>query len=851
MKWNTFIQRYADIRLDERKPVSILFLHSFLLGFSTAFFFVAANSYFIKKVTVTDIPYAYIIAGILGFLMVQFFKYLIQKLGSVFSYFGILILFALTCFTLFIGHSYLDDKATSSLILAYTGFILIFPFSGLFVLGFSGICLQLFNLLQNKRLLALIGIGEVLASIVGYLAVPVITRFTNSVVQLFFISGIFILLAILPIWYIYKLNANKFTVKSHTKTPIGFTFSIFKKDTFYKSLAIVTFFSVMAVYFSDYAYLVSVRSLTILTGIEIANIIAALFCIIKTGELLFSFFSSNIISTKGMKFSLLLLPFILVLFSALSVFSFLIFNDVLFFIVVFFLMAKWSDRVLRKGVYTPATKVLYQVAEPHERIQVQTNIEGTISQLSIILSGIILVVVSKLQPNTNSYNFIYTMAFISLAFSVMWFIFVWFLYSHYKTKIHTYLHKIQNINTTSQANTQDKLFNQWLNHKENLLSETEKHLAQQTYQSIGLTDNIPTNKLEAFIAFYNPSLTNFLHQPDKEILNKQIIRLYYSNNNFFSRVLIIFYLKQNHQLTKFTILYELYEAADFEIKKIIVSSLNQLKYKASNNDSFYFYELCKVYVEEIIWCELAIDDIKNSSNKTLPELLEIYNTNCKNHLLDILKILYGNDAIHVVQQILNETNKATEGNIFAVELLDNILQPKVKEKVIPIFEPIPQHLRWSKLEKFCNIYHLSAQERIKEILGRNYKFIPVYIKQEALVCYNNMATDKNVIHAFSTSLLEEMKALSNKLMNYNYNDFYFIKQKLIAKLNLDLYFSKQQLQNFSQFAIVAANAKVVSYNHSSTEVEYYVKVETENKEFAFLDLIGMSLLFKLQQKQED
>lgn len=847
MKWKTLIQRYADIRSEEKKTVSILFFHSFLLGFSTAFFFVAANSYFIKKVIITDIPYAYIIAGILGFIMVQFFKYFIKKLGSVFIYCSVLILFAVICFALFAGHSYLDNQSSSTLLLAYTGFILIFPFSGLFVLGFSGICLQLFNILQNKRLLALIGIGEVLASIIGYLAVPIITKLTNGVVNLFFLAGIFILVAIIPIWNIYKLNTNKFSIKNNSKSITRFNISIFKKDKFYKSLAVVTFFSVMAVYFSDYAYLVSVRSLTVLTGIEIANIVAALFCIIKSGELLFSFLSANIISTRGMKFSLLLLPFILVLFSSLSVLSFLLFNDVIFFIVVFFLMSKWSDRVLRKGVYTPATKVLYQVAEPQERIQLQTNIEGTVSQLSIILSGIILILVSKLQTNTNSYSFIYSMAFISLTFSVLWLIFVWFLYTHYKTKIHDYLHKIKNTNTISPTNKPNIQFNQWLNNKENIITDNEKALALQTYNSIGFTNKTTSNKLVEYIAFYNPSLHNFLHHTDRDILNKQIIRFYYSNNNFFSRVLIVSYLQQNNLLTKFSVIYELYEAADFEIKKIILSSLNQINYKATNDESFYFYELCKVYVEEIIWAELAIDDIKNISNTNLPELLEMYSNNCKNHLLNILKLLYGNDVLNVVQQILNETDKAAEGNIFAVELLDNILTPKLKEKVIPIFEPIPQPMRWSKLGKFCNIYHLSEKERVKEILVRNYKLIHVYIKQEALVCYNNIATDKNIINAFSNSLLEEMKALSNKLINNNYTDFYFIKQRIIHNLNLGSYFNNQQLQYFSQFGIRLANTKTISNKNSSSNFENFLKVETEKNEFIYLDILGMSILFNLQQ----
>ncbi|MBC7588902.1 MAG: hypothetical protein H7178_11155, partial [Chitinophagaceae bacterium] len=368
MSLKTTIQRYADIRSNERKMVGILFIQSLLLGFSTSFYFVAANSFFIKKANVADIPYAYIIAGATGFLLVGIFKYVLKKFGSIFGFLTVLFLFAIACLLLYVGHTKINENSSTALYIAYAGFIFIFPFSNLFVLGFSGICLQLFNLSQSKRLLALIGMGEVIASIIGYLLVPFISKLMGSAEYLFLLSGIFILLSTIPILKLHLADSAKFSVTKASGPARKFDFALFKKEKFYLSLAIVTFFSVLAIYFTDYTYLVSVRSLSTLSGMKIPDIVAVLFCIIKTGELLFSFFSSSIISTRGMKFSLLLLPFLLLIFSLLAVVSHFLFDDVLFFVIAFFLMAKWSDRVIRKGVYAPSTKVLYQVAEPSERI---------------------------------------------------------------------------------------------------------------------------------------------------------------------------------------------------------------------------------------------------------------------------------------------------------------------------------------------------------------------------------------------------------------------------------------------------------------------------------------------------
>ena len=66
---------------------------------------------------------------------------------------------------LFLGKISFENNILISKIIAYAGFVLIFPFFSLFSLGFSGICLSMFDLSQSKRLLALLGTGEIIASI--------------------------------------------------------------------------------------------------------------------------------------------------------------------------------------------------------------------------------------------------------------------------------------------------------------------------------------------------------------------------------------------------------------------------------------------------------------------------------------------------------------------------------------------------------------------------------------------------------------------------------------------------------------------------------------------------------------
>src|SRR5690606_34827719 len=143
-----------------------------------------------------------------------------------------------------------------------------------------------------------------------------------------------------------------------TRAAVKLNMSALRKDEFYKLIASFTFFSVVAMYLSDYAYLLATRQLAVITEIEVAVIISMLFTLIKAGELIFSFLSGNIITSRGMHFALILLPALLTIIMVCALFSEFIFSDYAFFLIVFFLLNKWNERVIRKGITAPALKVL-------------------------------------------------------------------------------------------------------------------------------------------------------------------------------------------------------------------------------------------------------------------------------------------------------------------------------------------------------------------------------------------------------------------------------------------------------------------------------------------------------------
>lgn len=470
-----------NINEDEKKRTMLLFWHSFILGVATSFFFVASNSFFIKNVSLSNIPLAYIAAGLCGLFMVSGYKSYQARHGVYSSYMLSLVLFAFISGALYFLHHSPRLESHYSVLLGYSAFVLIYPFSVLFVIGFSSIGLSIFNLSQSKRLTALVGTGEVIASILGYLIVPVITRFVGNTEILFGLSSFVLIASVFPL---RKLKEQAAASVNKPKATVKLNLRVLSQDGFYKLIASFTFFSVVAMYLSDYTYLLATRQLAAVTEIEIAIIISVLFTLIKAGELTFSFLSGNIITSRGMHFALVLLPVVLSIIIVSAFLSEFIFSEYAFFLIVFFLLNKWNERVIRKGITTPALKVLYQVTKPSERAQIQTLLEGLINQLATIVVGVLLFLLTSFIAKENPLNFFKAAIYVSIVLLGGWLFITNKLYHAYKVRVHDFLHSLKKIDeevpSESHAVTiNDRLVHAHIQRVNALLSSKNKQLSRQ------------------------------------------------------------------------------------------------------------------------------------------------------------------------------------------------------------------------------------------------------------------------------------------------------------------------------------------------------------------------------------
>lgn len=811
-----------NISAEEKKRTSLLFWHSFILGIATSFFFVASNSFFIRNVALSNIPLAYIAAGVFGLFMVSGYKAYQSRHGILSSYRLTLIVFAVLAAALYLLHRMPSEKGLFTTLLSYSAFVLIYPFSVLFVIGFSGIGLSLFNIAQSKRFTALVGTGEVIASIIGYLIVPFITKIAGNTEILFLLSGIVLLCSILPL---QRLKAEAGEAMNKTRAAIKVNISVLASDNFYKYIALFTFFSVVAMYLSDYTYLLATRQLAAITEIEVAFIISMLFTVIKAGELTFSFLSGNIITARGMHFALILLPSLLMVVVVCALFSEFIFTEYALFLIIFFLLNKWNERVIRKGITAPALKVLYQVTKPAERAQIQTLLEGLINQLATIVVGVLLfLLTSFLADSTDPIAFFKAAIYVSLVLLGSWLFITNKLYHVYKRRVQDFLHSLKTVDHTPAiapvATIADAAVNEQLQHINNLLKENS------------------TQSILQLLTNYHPTLRGM---KPRDILPFRLSKMYFQEDYFFSRWLLVKYVEQLPFQDRAALVLEWFDISNLELRKNLLDALHAGEQETPVEMQHFFANRIEEVVKEIAWAEAAIHDCDGEEHTAFLHLFEQYRDAQRMHLLQMMKLVFDAAAISTIQEIVMQKEQDVESNLFIVELLENILPAEQKSLIVPAFEQVPFSRKKAKWSEHFYLYGTTPQERMQEYLLRDYKLVLPWKKYQALDLYNTAFNEESLIKAFAANKVPYLSEKAGSILSGSkITDPYARKENAIAELDKQI--AAQHLKDgfLLESTELYVHGRKAETQYAFKENTYWVKHSGEGATL-YLDLIAMAI----------
>lgn len=400
------LARHLPVRIDEWEMVRPLLAYSFGVGVFGAFYFSLANAQFLATYPAHRVPWAYIAGGILGYLLLRLFRGVAGRVPL-----GRLVLGMLVVLLVFLGlliPVVRDEWAIFAMFLA------IGPLLTLMDLGFWGLAGRLMDLRQGKRLFGFIALGETLSSMMGLLLVRVLIDRLGP----YLFPAVFLTLAMLGV--AICLTSLRFLGRrcgdrlDERKSASGPSAKIATSRYFWL-IATVMALAIVTHYFVDFAFLSSVRIWYTVPGsgvpdpVQIGKFVGVFFAISKVLELLSKVSSGALVTRYGLIPGLVAFPALVLLFdfsaaaeglrsfasssAAEAAASDLPQISLLFF--AFVILAKLAAVVLRKSLFDPSFKVLYQPLPSSDRFPVQTRVEGEVRHFVMALAGVFLLALGQ------------------------------------------------------------------------------------------------------------------------------------------------------------------------------------------------------------------------------------------------------------------------------------------------------------------------------------------------------------------------------------------------------------------------------------------------------------------------
>ncbi len=429
---NQFLIKNLELKEKEVKIFILLFFHSFFIGWFIAFYFASANSEFILQFGSEQLPYAYIIAGIAGYLVSSFYSFIQKKINTKVLFSGALIFMFLITLVGRFGLNRVDIKWLSGFV-----FIWAWPFISLSGIELGGLAIRFLNLVQVKRLYGLFNMGGVIAAILSYFAIPLLKPVISHLYDLLIIGALGLIVSIYLLFRLYKQDVdNEETTTSESKSSNITLKSILKEKYFLWIFASATL-SMTMIYLADFGFLASVK--INISAENVAQYLAIVYGGLKVGEMIVSYYSRRLLATYGVKLALTILPITTSIIMVLAAIWGNLFGVGIVFLI-FMTLTKSLERILRRGLDDPGFNVLYQPLADDQKIAIQSRV-GVVMQFSIAIAGGILLFMNYLLMEDGQMQLEYFPLFF-LPVLLLWVFVAIKLYGAYKERIRQILAEI-------------------------------------------------------------------------------------------------------------------------------------------------------------------------------------------------------------------------------------------------------------------------------------------------------------------------------------------------------------------------------------------------------------------------
>ena len=429
------LSKTLNIETEEENQVYTLLAHSFFMGVFFSFFFSFANGFFLSNFPIWVLPYGYIGSAFTGlvmsFLFIKFNSN--KKIGYASVASSVMIGITLCVIGFRVLELLVDSKISSFIIYTFIN-----PILALMTLQYSGIILRSFDLRQGKKLSGILGLGDVLSSLFGFVMTGFIVEILPSSADLLEFGILFLLGAI----YFQKKSLSLMkdtkkqqeTVKHKARIPKEKQFwgKRILKSSYFTYVFLICILSVLSQSLVDYNFS-GVAKIDFPNKIQLTAFFAIFFAIVKAIELIFkAFFVGKIFQDYGLRVSILLLPILLLVFvsSGTALGFTLTIGSTMFFLVIS--MSKLVDLIFRRSIEEPSFKIFFQLLDEEKRNFLQGVTEGYAKQIGKFSAGLILIAIHFLSLEVST---ILISSIILFVVTIIWTVLARKAYGSYKNMI--------------------------------------------------------------------------------------------------------------------------------------------------------------------------------------------------------------------------------------------------------------------------------------------------------------------------------------------------------------------------------------------------------------------------------
>lgn len=485
----------------------------FFMGVFIATYQITADSIFLNKMG-NYLDKAFLAAGFMGIVTTFLFSSLQNSIRfSVLTQISVAIIFFFTLTVYYFLHFGNPEWHNVVIFTMYCGSG---PMIALLLLCYWGTFGRLFNFRQSKRIIGWIDTGQLLAAILASFLIPFTSRLVADTsnylmvccVSMLLVGGL--LFVISSRFTLSKNDPKEFDERVREETTMRRTFS----DRYILTMSLLLVVSMTAFVFNQYSFqqLVSVQYPN---QRELTNF-NAFFMAAVYGLSLFmqTFINSRIIGNYGLRVSLLMLPFVLAVFSVGSVVAGLIFGSdkvasptgfIYFFLFV--AMSRLFNWTLRDSLETPVFKLFFIPLDNRLRFNIQSKVEGFVNESSRFIAGLLIFLLAFIP-----FFKIIHLSMLMAALAVVYYFVVNRLYGGYRGKIRLKLE-----NTDNQQDKLEKGFTQVTKKLEGMLQEPNSRKAVFSYK---LLEKIDASQMSNWVNKLIKNEEETIHSYAQEKLNE-------------------------------------------------------------------------------------------------------------------------------------------------------------------------------------------------------------------------------------------------------------------------------------------------------------------------------------------